>query len=627
MTIDDNNMQAFYTALIKNSRDVITLLDLEGTILYHSPSISSLFGYDPLELVGSVVFDRVHEEDRDRAIGILQKIVSGEVTPPFIVRFQHKNESWRYVEVIAHYLDEEVSGVMLNSRDVTEFEETSKARRLIDASFEAAFNASSTLNSISVVETGELINVNDAWVAILGWSRKEAIGKSANDLNIWGGIENRVNIVEALQQNGNLSGHRAQLTTKNGAVLTVLIDAVYLSLPIGKRLYFSVLDITEKEQTEEKLRQSHRLESIGHLTGGIAHDFNNLLSVILGHADLAANEQGAHGQIADSLDAIRRASITGASLIQQLLSFSRKQRLHPTALRIHEHLEAMKPLLQTSVAKDINLELPHTGSQWYCMLDPLQFDNAILNMTINARDAMPDGGRLIFSIDELTLSPIDASKYDLPAGDFLKLRIQDTGRGMTVHSQRHAFEPFFTTKQDTGGSGLGLSMVFGFINQSGGHVFIEPCEVGTTIAILLPRALEPTSAKESVLPGEAYFPRNKIALLVEDNPDVRLLVSKFLVSLGFQVTEVASASEADKHQHSKFDLLVCDVMLPGNRKGPEIARTFRQQQPELVVLYMSGYQQGVLTAQDLIPTRVSFIHKPFSRDDFAAQIKELLQMR
>jgi two-component system cell cycle sensor histidine kinase/response regulator CckA len=626
MTIDDKTMLPFYKALIENTRDVVTLLDTNGLVQFQSPSITTIFGYDTDELIGTLVFDKVHAEDRARALSILLKILEGEEVAPFIVRFQHKNGSWRFVEVIAHFLEDEISGVMLNSRDVTEFEETSQARRLIDASFEAAFNASSTINSITMVESGEFINVNNKWVSALGWSRDEAIGKTAHDLKIWGSSENRINAMTKLKQDGRLSGYRVELTTKSGEVRTVLLDAVHLFLPVGTRLYISALDITEMERTEEKLRQSQRLDAVGHLTGGIAHDFNNLLSVILGHAEIAGGNHLDSSQVVESLAAIRRASVTGANLIQQLLSFARKQRLHPTSLQLGEHLEAMKPLLQTTIAKDIKLEIEAADDDWYCHLDPLQLDNAILNMTINARDAMPTGGTLKFIVQCTALTEHEAAQHELEAGDYLKLSLQDTGSGMSDATKKHAFDPFYTTKQDSGGSGLGLSMVFGFINQSGGKVFIEPSLDGSIISILLPRASAPSQGKPVLGYEDSSVPQNQKALLVEDNSDVRLLASILLKSLGFHVTEVASASESDALEQQKFDLLVCDVMLPGPRKGPDIARKFLEQQPELAVLYMSGFQQGILTTEDLKPPYVSFIQKPFSRDEFAGQINKLLQL-
>ncbi|MFT4713324.1 MAG: PAS domain S-box-containing protein, partial [Candidatus Azotimanducaceae bacterium] len=247
MTIDDKTMLPFYKALIENTRDIVTLLDTNGLVQFQSPSITTIFGYDTAELIGTLVFDRVHAEDRERALSILLKILEGEEVAPFIVRFQHKNGSWRFIEVIAYFLEDEISGVMLNSRDVTEFEETSQARRLIDASFEAAFNANSTINSITVVESGEFINVNNKWVSALGWSRDEAIGKTAYDLNIWGSSENRINAMTKLQQDGRLSGYRVELTAKSGEIRTVLLDAAHLFLPVGTRLYISALDITEME--------------------------------------------------------------------------------------------------------------------------------------------------------------------------------------------------------------------------------------------------------------------------------------------------------------------------------------------------------------------------------------------
>lgn len=624
MAIDNKTIMPFYQALIENSRDVVTLLDSSGVIQFQSPAIKLLFGYEPEDLAGTLIFDKVHAEDRERAMEMLSQILSGNEPPPFIVRYQHINGSWRFVEVIAHFLDQTRSEVMLNSRDVTEFEETSHARRLADASFEAAFNASSAMNSISVVETGEFVSVNQGWVQGLGWSQKEAIGKTANELDIWGGVDNRSVMIAELEKNNGLRGLRVELRTKSGDKCIALLDATYLYLPVGTRLYLSCLDITEQEHTEEMLRQSQHLEAMGHLTGGIAHDFNNLLSVIMGHAELARANSGSTGQVAESLAAIERASLTGANLIQQLLSFSRKQSLSPTSIRLCEHLDAMRPLLKTTIAKDIELKINCVRDEWYCLIDPHQFDNAILNMTINARDAMPDGGTLEFIVDEQVLSEAEALKHGLPAGEYLKLVTRDTGVGMSELALQHAFDPFYTTKQDSGGSGLGLSMVFGFITQSGGRVFVEPTAIGTTISLLLPRAIAPLQTESASVTKDEILRPIETALLVEDNFDVRLLVTNLLESLEYEVTAVGTAAEAEALLESNFDLLVCDLMLPGDRKGPEVGNKFRLQQPDLVVLYMSGYQQGILTAEETQSSSVSFIQKPFSKNDFAAKISELL---
>ena len=624
MPIDDKTLLPFYKALIENSRDVVTLLDASGIIQFNSPSIEVLFGYGTAELVGTLVFDRVHPEDRELTRAILKDLLDKKNVPPFIVRFQHKNGSWLFIEVIAHFA-EAIHGVMLSSRDVTEFEETSKARRLVDASFEAAFNASSALNSISVVGTGVLTNVNDGWLRAFGWSREEAIGKSALELNVWGNEENRVKTISALREKGSLRGFRVSVYTKSGETLTVLLDAAYLHLPVGTRLYISALDITEREQTEEKLRQSQRLDAIGHLTGGIAHDFNNLLSVIMGHAELAANEPGLTEQGVESLAAIERASVTGANLIQQLLSFSRKQHLLPTTFNFVEHLESMRPLLQTTIAKDINLEITSYRRDWYCCLDTHQFDNAILNMTINARDAMPEGGTLEFIIEEAILTEADVESQDLQVGEYIRLSVKDSGSGMSDEAKKHAFEPFYTTKQAKGGSGLGLSMVFGFVTQSGGRVDIEPGMDGTTISLLLPRVAEPSTMDSSDVPVELPQARNEKVLVVEDNTDVRALVVRLLKTLGFEVTEVGSGSEADALIQTQFDLLVCDLMLPGDQKGPDIAKNFIKAQPNVAVLYMSGYQQDILTAEDIEPALISFIQKPFSREDFASEVFKLME--
>jgi PAS domain S-box-containing protein len=377
MAIDENNMLPFYQALIENTRDIVVLLDEAGIIQFSSPSVTTIFDYQPDELAGTLVFDRVHPEDLDRAISALYEVLRGNEVAPYVVRFRHKNGSWKYVEIIVHPLGQNISEIMLTARDVTEFEANATARRLVDASFEAAFNASSAINSISISETGELVSVNDGWVKALGWSREEAIGKTSIDLNVWGSAENRERTVKTLIENGGLQGYRTELLTKSGELCVVLLDATFLDLPIGTRLYFSAQDITEMEKTEETLRQSQRLDAIGHLTGGIAHDFNNLLSVIMGHAELARQNLNDTNQVGESVDAIFRASVTGANLIQQLLSFSRKQRLSPICLNLVQHIETLRPLLQTTVAKDIELEIDGQDSNWLALIDPHLLDNAL----------------------------------------------------------------------------------------------------------------------------------------------------------------------------------------------------------------------------------------------------------
>lgn len=391
-------------------------------------------------------------------------------------------------------------------------------------------------------------------------------------------------------------------------------------------MFVSAVDITEREVLEEQLRQSQKIEAVGELTGGIAHDFNNLLSVILGHADLALMKAGGNLEISRSLDAIIRSAESGAELIQQLLSFSRKQKLNPESFVLGECITGMRTLLQTCVGKEVTIRIKDTAEDWLCHLDPVQLESALLNMTINARDAMPYGGYLRFHISALSLHEQSARALDLQAGDYIQLDIIDDGKGMPPEVIEHAFEPFFTTKSSEHGTGLGLSMVYGFVKQSGGHISItsDSPGSGTTITLLLRRGKVISQRRRQDDKRPILEQQDKRVLLVEDNNEVRSLVAKLLGSLKLEVLEAANGDEAERLMVEPLDLLVCDVMLPGGVKGPDVARTLRAIQPGIAVLYMSGFHPGVLLKEDLAQKGVDFIQQPFSRDDFSSKIETLL---
>ncbi len=619
---------SFYSSLVESARDVITLLDENGVITFQNPAITTIFGYNREELIGVNVFELLHPDDTEVALSQLADVQLGiRSDESLIVRFRNKQGDWRFVEVMGQRLEGELKSIILITRDVTEKQLMLLALQKSEQSFHAAFNATSAISAITVPETGEFRDVNDAWVKMLGWSREEAIGKTAVELGIWGDAEARAKIFADLKAEGRLRQYKTHLFTRSGERKIVLVDSDYLHLNDSTLTFVSGIDITERELIEEQLRQSQKLESIGQLTGGIAHDFNNLLSVIMGHAELASLGNASGEQIQESIDAIARSAQSGAKLIEQLLAFSRKQKLNPEAFVLSEDLARMAPLLQTTLGKDIQLSIIPNDNNWLCFLDPTQFESAILNMVINSRDAMPDGGKLELNVTTLCIVPEFARSLKMPPGDYVSLEISDTGKGISADVIAHVFDPFFTTKQTSGGSGLGLSMVFGFTKQSGGHVSIAHRSQGsgTTITLLIPRT--DVQASEQVIANNepVQIQANKRVLLVEDNEDVRLLISKLLASLKFEVFEAESFHDVDRQFAQDFDLLVSDVMLPGDIKGPEIAQKLRLRLPNLAVLYMSGFQQGVLSPEELGRSRVAFIPKPFTRKDFSAAIHDILQ--
>lgn len=614
------------TLLLNHVRDVFTFIDHSGVILFQSRSLKEFFGYPPEEVIGTDVIDLLHPDDQAEARESLTLTVSqAEVNPRLVSRIKHKNGSWRWIEVVAQLVDDgDLHGVLLHTRDVTTRQSALESVKRSERLFEAMFQATSVMHTITNPETSEYISVNGAFTEITGWSEAEVLGKTALELGVWGTPDNRARVMRALEESdGSLRGFRASVQTRHGESRTMLFDIELLELPEGNRMFLSGIDITDREMIEQQLRQSQKMEAVGQLTGGIAHDFNNLLGVIIGHAEMLNLNPATDEKTRTAADAILRAADNGAELIKNLLSFSRQGTANALPVVIPQRLNSLVSLLRTTLGKDIKLVIENHARNAVCTVDAAQLDSAIINLAINAREAMPDGGKLSVTVGNRQIEP--DSVTELIAGEYVEITIADTGIGMSEEIRQRAFEPFFTTRQTGGGTGLGLSMVFGFARQSYGDVKIESVPgQGTRVSLILPATNDTrgTEAQRIEVPAPTY--EGLEVLVVEDNPDVRRLVEMMLGAMNLEVTSAASGTDATQHIDKQFDLIVSDVMLPGNEKGPEIAARFRQKLPDIPVLYMSGFQPGVLSGEELERPGVGFIQKPFTRDDFNELIFRLL---
>jgi len=367
------------------------------------------------------------------------------------------------------------------------------------------------------------------------------------------------------------------------------------------------------------------MEAVGQLTGGVAHDFNNLLAVIMGNAELLAESSA---NPAGLLANISRSAQRGAELTQRLLAFSRKTPLHPQPVDMPDLVAHMRNLLQRTLGETIEISTDVAPSLWRAQADPGQVENALLNLAINARDAMPDGGKLtITCANEALGESFAAENIEVVAGDYVVLAVTDDGTGMSEDVLGHAFEPFYTTKGLGEGSGLGLSMVYGFAKQSGGHVVIHSEEgKGTTVNLYLPRASVEPLAQADTGNGEVPMGRGETILVVEDDPDVRSLVEAMVGSLGYRVITASTAAEGRSALDSQdIDLVLSDVVLPGGVNGPAFAQEARDLRPGLRLIFMSGYpaagaasQDGVLGPDDVL------LNKPFRKQDIAMALHEAL---
>jgi signal transduction histidine kinase len=382
---------------------------------------------------------------------------------------------------------------------------------------------------------------------------------------------------------------------------------------------------------EEQLRQAQKMEAVGQLTGGLAHDFNNLLAGISGSIELMQKriDQGRIGELGKYLNAAKDASARAASLTHRLLAFSRRQTLDPKPTNVNRLVAGMEDLIRRTVGPGIAMEVVAETSPWTTLVDPPQLENALLNLCINARDAMPDGGRLTVETANVILETHAARLLDIPAGNYVTLSVADTGTGMSPEIIARAFDPFFTTKPTGQGTGLGLSMIYGFARQSGGQVHIEskPGE-GSTVRLYLPRdfaaMLDEPSAEDAV-DAHALL-SGKTVLLVDDEPTVRMLVMDALQELGCHAIEAADSVSGLRILQSDvgLDLLITDVGLPGGMNGRQLADAGRCIRRDLKVLFITGYAENALLGDGCIEPGMHVLTKPFGMDALSARINEII---
>ncbi|WP_116969117.1 ATP-binding protein [Blastomonas sp. UPD001] len=389
--------------------------------------------------------------------------------------------------------------------------------------------------------------------------------------------------------------------------------------------------IAERQVAESRLHQAEKLDAIGHLTGGIAHDFNNMLAIITGSLDLAKRRLGGQvdPRIVSHIDNAANAAERAAALTHRLLAYARKQPLDPRRLDINALVGSVHALLERTLGEQVVVDLQLDADVWPCLADQTQMETAIINLAVNARDAMPDGGKLVIETANVTLDDrYCRAQDDLGPGDYVRIAISDTGIGMSPEVQARALDPFFTTKDVGKGTGLGLSQVYGFLKQSGGHLNLYSEEgKGTTVKLYLPRAAEAEAedGRSSQTTMRFAPPQNLTVLVVEDDDGVRAMARASLIELGFVVHDVDSPIEAVQliENGLSVDLLFTDVVMP-HMNGRQLADRLRETRPELKVLYTTGYTRNAILHNGVIDSDVVLLVKPYSVDDLARKIIDAL---
>ena len=390
----------------------------------------------------------------------------------------------------------------------------------------------------------------------------------------------------------------------------------------GLAIYFR--DSTAQRATDERLKETQHLEAVGQLTGGVAHDFNNLLTVIIGNAEFLSDGLSSQPHLQDLANMVQQAADRGAELTRRLLAFARRQALTPQPTKVSALVLGIKPLMGRTLTEAVELKLELADTEC-ALIDPVQLESALLNLCANSRDAMPNGGTLIVETRNCDLDEAYADSHaEVLPGSYVKLTVSDTGCGIPSTIVNRVFDPFFTTKKQGKGSGLGLSMVYGFVKQSKGHVSIySELEVGTTVSLFLPQTAEEFVTKPA---KAALIGGSETVLLVEDDDLVREYAKLMLTQLGYKVIAAANGLEAIKivKTEQAIDLLISDVIMPGGMNGGEVAEIALEVRPDLKVLFMSGYTEHAVLNSGRLKEDVTLLSKPFQRAEMAAKVREAL---
>ncbi len=615
--------------IFESSQDLILILDSRGTIVQVNPSCETILGYRPEEMIGRGCGEFIRPDDLEMAREDLRIARRGKRSRISDTRILHKDGHPVALSWLGSW-SEPVKRYFFVGRDMTESrlaqESLRESEHLSRNIIETALDA-----FVQIDENGRILNWNSQAEKIFGWSRAEALGKNAVEL-----------IVAETDREAVRSGLRRSLETGEGAYLgrrreimalhrdgkEFRAEASITALKRREGILFNGFfrDLTDKIAAEERIRHSEKMEALGQLTGGVAHDFNNILTVITGTIEILADAVAKEPQLAAITKMIDEAAARGAELTQHLLAFARRQPLQPREVDINQLIIDTAKLLRPTLGEQIQIESVFEDETCLAIVDPNQLTTAILNLALNARDAMPNGGKLILETGSAYLDEVYASTNDVRPGHYVLIAVSDTGAGIPSGMLDKVFDPFFTSKGPGKGTGLGLSMVYGFAKQSAGHVKIySELGHGTTIKMYLPPGRGAAASLEGVSP-QVIEGGHETILVVEDDKLVRDYVLTQLHSLGYLTLEAANAAEALAIVASgkQFDLLFTDVIMPGAMNGRQLADELRRTRPALKVLYTSGYTENAIIHHGRLDSGVLLLAKPYRKSDLARSIRNAL---
>ena len=624
--------EELFHLISENAADMIAVVDMHGKRLFNSLSYYRVLGYTPEELQASSAFEQIHPDDRERVMRAAEDAQRTRIGKTLEYRLRHKNGSWLVLEstssVICNAKAQPEKLVVVN-RDITERKRAEEALRRSEADFRSVVeDAPYGIYRASV--PGRLLQVNPALCKMLGYEQEQELLRKDLAADIFRQQGEYLRLTDLLTRAEEIKDFEMDWMKQDGTPITVRCSGRRINDENGTPAYFEVFaeDVTEKRVLEKQLRMAQKMEAIGRLSGGIAHDFNNLLGVIIGYSRVLKKSLGPENELAEHAVEIEKAGQRAAAMTKQLLAFSRQQVLTPEVLNLNTLVTDMEKMLPRLLGEDIEVSLALDPALGSVKADQSQIEQVIMNLAVNARDAMPAGGKLKIHTANAVLDQLYTRQHPgSKEGQYVLFSVTDSGIGMDAATLAHMFEPFFTTKERGKGTGLGLATVYGIVKQSNGYIWVESApKKGASFQIYLPLYAGQKTLDQQKLDAPEKLGGSEQILLVEDSEPLKKLAQKYLEVGGFQVLSAGSGEEALEvaaRHAGTFDLLLTDVVMPG-MNGRALAEQLMPRQPGMRVLYMSGYTDSFIAGHGVLEPGTHLLHKPFTDEVLIRKVREVL---
>jgi two-component system cell cycle sensor histidine kinase/response regulator CckA len=625
--------EKLFRLITENAADMIALVDTDGRRIYNSLSYQRVLGYSPSELQRSSSFEQIHPDDRERVMTAGKETrLTGE-GKPLEYRIRHKDGSWRVLESTSSLIRAgkgDPDMLVVVNRDITVRKHAEEALRVSEASFRSVVEGA-PYGILRASVSGQLLQVNSALREMLGYRSSTELLNATLGEHVFRSPVDFEHLFHLLGSVDEFKDTEMEWKRKDGSPLTVRCSGRKMKSGHEDSTYYEVFveDITERRILERQLRMAAKMEAVGRLSGGIAHDFNNLLGVIIGYSQMLKRKIDRNNPFHEYIEEIEKAGQRATSLTRQLLAFSRQQILTPIVLDLNELVSDMAKMLPRLIGEDIAVRTKLGSAIGKVKADQGQVEQVVMNLAVNARDAMPNGGRLTIETADVVLDEIYARQHaGSKPGKYVMLSVADSGIGMNSETLLHIFEPFFTTKEIGKGTGLGLATVYGVVKQSGGYIWVdsEPGK-GSCFQIFLPRVEEGVTQVTEERSSSRVFQGNETILVAEDAEALRKLGRTFLEERGFRVLTASSGEEAlevARKFSGKIHLLLTDVVMPG-MNGRVLAEHMLKKRPEMRVLYMSGYTDSFIAGHGVLEAGTHLLHKPFTQEVLVSKVCEVLK--